>query len=142
MDPISSRIKKITNELKEYLEARIDLLVLNVGEQVTKVLGESLQKLVGFTIFGVGIFFVMIALAIYLGDVLDNEALGYLIVSLPLIVLGALFAKARPRGVAKSIQNQFMEGVLASLEDDKTEEEDKPQVLIQNSPKQLAKGDE
>ncbi len=122
MDQLGSRIKQITSELKEYMEARVDLLVLNIGEQITYWLGESLQKLIGFTILGVGLFFAMIALAIFLGEVLENVALGYLIVSAPLILLGIIFSAAKPRGLARTIQNQFMDGIIKSLEKKGTKE--------------------
>ncbi len=124
MDPLNSRVKQITNELKQYVETRLDLLVLNVGEQVTKWLGESIQKLVGFTILGIGFFFGLISLAIYLGDLLENLALGYLIISMPMILIGLLLASAKPKGIAKSIQNQFMDGILTSIEKKEQETSD------------------
>lgn len=134
MDQLNSRIKQITNELKLYVETRLDLMVLNVGEQVTKWLGESIQKLIGFSILAIGLFFGMLALAIYLGDLLGNEALGYLIVSAPLILIGLLLASAKPKGVAKSIQNQFMDGILKSIEKKK---EDSIEQIPSSTPKAL-----
>lgn len=116
MEQLNSRVKQITNELKQYVEIRLDLLVLNIGEQVTKWLGESIQKLIGFTILAIGLFFGMMALAIYLGDLLQNAALGYGIVAAPLILIGLLLASSKPKGVARSIQNQFMDGILKSIE--------------------------
>lgn len=123
MDQVSNRIKQITYELKAYIETRLDLLVLNVGEQVTKWLGESIQKLIGFTILGIGFFFALIALSIYIGELLNSQPLGFLAVAIPLIIIGALFASTRPRGIANSIQNQFMDGILKSIEkkDDEVE---------------------
>ena len=139
MDQVSNRIKQLTQELKAYIETRLDLLVLNVGEQVTKWLGESIQKLIGFTILGIGFFFALIALAIYLGDLLESPSLGYLAVAVPLILIGALFVSARPRGIAKSIQNQFMDGILESIDKKDDEVELK---LPKSSKKALAESNE
>ncbi len=139
MDQLNSRIKQITSELKEYVETRLDLVVLNVGEQVTKWLGESIQKLIGFTVLGVGLFFGMIALAIYVGELIGNEALGYLIVAAPLILIGLILASAKPKGVAKSIQNQFMDGILKSIE---KKEQKAIKKLPESNQKVLAQGDE
>ncbi len=120
MDQIGSRIKQITSELKEYMETRIDLLVLNVGEQVTAWIGLSTQKVIGFFTISCGLIFASIALAIYLGDVLENQALGYLIVSAPLILLGMILAFFKPFGIAGSVQKQLMAGILKALEEDKS----------------------
>ena len=116
MDQLNSRIKIITNELKQYVETRIDLMVLNFGEQISSWFGESIQKIIGCTIMIIGLFFTLIGLAIYLGELLENLFLGYIIVGLPLILIGLLLASMKPKGVAKSIQNQFMEVILKSLD--------------------------
>ncbi len=119
MDQLSSRLKQITSELKEYLETRIDLLVLNVGDQISAWVGLSTQKIIGYLILSFGLLFASVALAIYLGDVLQNEALGYLIVSIPLMILGLIFAFAKPFGIASSVQKQLMSGILKAIEEEK-----------------------
>lgn len=119
MDQLSSRLKQITSELKEYLETRIDLLVLNVGDQVSAWIGLSTQKVIGYLILSFGLLFASIALAIYLGDLLQNEALGYLIVSVPLLILGLIFAFAKPFGIANSVQKQLMSEILKAIEEEK-----------------------
>ena len=139
MDQFAERIKQITGELKEYIEARIDLMVLNIGEQITQWIGESIQKVIGYTVLGSGIFFLMMAWAIFLGDLLENLALGYLITAVPLMIIGALLASAKPRGLSKSIQNQFMDGILKSIDKKK---EDKALQLPEKPGKQLTQGHE
>jgi hypothetical protein len=139
MDQITDRIKQLSNELKEYVETRLDLMVLNIGEQVTLWLGESIQKLIGYTVLGVGLFFGMIALAIYLGEVLGNAALGYLVTAAPLILIGFILAMAKPKGVARSIQNQFMEGILKSID---KKSSSKPEEISSTPQKQLTSGHE
>ena len=139
MDLITERIKHLTKEFKEYIETRLDLMMLNLGEQLTLWLGETIQKLIGFTVLGVGSLFALIAFAIFLGDLLANPALGYLITGAPLILIGALLTLAKPRRLARSIQQQFMEGILKSIEN-KTAIE-KPELPEANS-KKLKEGHE
>lgn len=122
MDQLGSRLKQITTDLKDYLETRIDLMVLNVSEQVTLWIGQSVQKLIGFTVVGVGLGFGMVALAIYLGQVLGNPAVGYAVIALPLLIIGLFFSTSKPRGIAKSIQNQFMTEILKALDEEKEKE--------------------
>ena len=133
MDQLAHRIKQLTNEYKEYIETRLDLMVLNVGEQVTQWLGESIQKLIGYSVLGVGFLFAMIALAFYLAELLNSTALGFLVVSIPLLIAGAALASARPKGISRSIQNQFMDGIIRSIEKDE-KNNDLPEIV---GPKQL-----
>ncbi|MEQ9308818.1 MAG: hypothetical protein RLN90_05135 [Balneolaceae bacterium] len=119
MDQLGSRLKQLSYELREYIETRIDLLVLNVSDQVTNWISVSIQKIIGFSIIGSGLLFAMIALAIYVGDLLDNEAIGFALVAIPLLLMGLLLAISKPFGIAKNIQKQLMAGVLESLEDEK-----------------------
>lgn len=143
MDLLTKRIKQLTGELKEYIEARIDLLVLNTSEQIAQWMGQSVQKITGFIILGVGLVFAMVALAIYLGEVLDNLALGYLIISVPLLVIGGVLSISKPLGIAKSVQRQFMENILNSIEEKGTEKQKEVIPKLQEQPqKQLTQGHE
>jgi flagellar motor component MotA len=95
-------------------------LVLSVSDKVTQWIGHSFQRILGYSILGLGMMFALIGLAIYLGDLIDNEALGYVIVAAPLLLLGMIFAFSKPMGLAKSIQRQFMSEILKSLEEDQS----------------------
>ena len=119
MDQFGSKIKNISSDLKEYLETRINLIVLNVGDQITQWVGHSIQKIIGLTILGCGLLFVFIAIAIYLGELLNNEAIGFLIVSAPLLLLGIIFLFIKPVGLAKTIQGQLMSGILDAIDEKK-----------------------
>ena len=139
MDQLNSRLKQITGELKEYFETRINLLVLNVGDQVTGWVGITTQKIVGYTILGCGLFFAALALAFYMGDLLENDALGFLLVSLPVLLIGVIFAFSKPFGIAKSIQRQLMSGVIESIEEGKVKEKEVPQLMEGTEKKELKK---
>lgn len=121
MDALNSRIKKITNELKQYVEIRLDLVILNLGEHFSTWLGDSIQKLVGYVILSIGMLFCGLALAIYIGDILNNNALGYLIVALPLLLMGVFLAKSKPKSISDNIRQQCMQSILVALEHKKNE---------------------
>ena len=123
MDQLSQRIKQTTNELKDYLETRFELLVLNVSERVTLWIGETVQQLIGFTILGAGILFGLFALAFYLGEFFESTALGFAVVSAPILILGLILTVIKPKRIARNIQNQFMNDVLKALDENKEESE-------------------
>ncbi|HCD52693.1 MAG TPA: hypothetical protein DEQ34_09620 [Balneolaceae bacterium] len=136
MDPLGSRVKQITNEIREYLEIKIDLVILNITERITLWIGQSVQKMFGYTILSVGLLFALIAFSLYLGDLLNNTSLGFLITSLPLLVIGLILAFSKPGVMARNIQRQFMDEVIRSLE---SEEETKPLELPENSTQDIEK---
>lgn len=117
MDDLGSRIKNITNELKEYVETRLELTVLNISDKVTYIVGQSVQQLIGYTILSVGLLFALVALAIYLGELLDEEWAGYLIVAAPLFLAGLILVIVKPKSIVKRIQNEMLAELLETMKE-------------------------
>jgi hypothetical protein len=114
-EQIGARFKTITNDIKLYVEKRIELLLLNVGEQYSKWIAQSIQKATGlFLLFG-AVVFLLIALAIYLGEVTGNPSLGYVIVSIPFFVLGLLFYYLKPKSLVETLQRHFESELVDAL---------------------------
>lgn len=118
MDDIGKRIKNVTHELKDYIETKLELTLLNIGDKVTYWIGKSIQNLIGYTIFTIGLVFAMIGLAIYLGEVLNEPWAGYAIVSSPFIIVGLLFVIVKPKSISRRIQNQIIAELFDSMDDD------------------------
>jgi len=116
MDQLGQRLKQLSGELKSYFETRLDLFVINVGEQITAWVGASAQKIVGYVFLGVGLFFGLISAAIYIGDLLDEPALGYLIVGTPIVLIGIILVAMKPGAFARNIQQQIMKDILKSID--------------------------
>ena len=132
MDQLGHRLKQLTVELKEYIETRLELLLLDFSEQITSWLGQTIQNTVGILLLAIGFFFGAFALAIYLGDVLGNESLGYLIVSIPFLLIGTIFAVTSSKGLATKVQNQFMKEVIKAID----QKEEKAKQLPEKSEKE------
>lgn len=114
-EQIGARFKTITNDIKLYVEKRIELLLLNVGEQYSKWIAESIQKAAGlFLVFG-AVVFLLVAFAIYLGEVTDRPSLGYVIVSLPLFIVGLLFFYLKPKSLVENLQRHFESELVEAL---------------------------
>ena len=117
MDPLGNLLKQISTDIKEYVEARIDLLFLSVSDTITKWIGQSVQRIIGLSVVLLGFIFALTAAAIALGEWLDNHWLGYLIVSLPLLIVGSILMLSRPGSLSKGIQKQLMSDLLRSLDE-------------------------
>ncbi|WP_445666251.1 phage holin family protein [Fodinibius sp. AD559] len=115
-DQLGKRLRAITSDLKLYLEKRIELTMLNIGEAISGLMAASVQRGIGVFLLLGGICFLLFALAIYLGDLFGSRSLGYVLVSLPLLLVGGLFMYLKPESVFKQIQQQFKNEVIKSIE--------------------------
>lgn len=117
MDVIGNRLKNIKNELQEYIETRLAIKAIDIGEKVTYLIGQFIQQLIGYTVLIIGLLFALIALSLYVGDLVESRALGYAIVSSPFIIVGLIFIITKPKKVALSIQDKIMDELLENLEE-------------------------
>lgn len=136
-DQIGHRLKTISTDVKLYIEKRIELLLLNIGERLSQWAAESIHKLIGISLLAVGAIFTLTTLAIFLSDVLNNPTLGFLIVSVLLLLLGGLFYYLRPHSFSDYMQHQFESEILKVLSLDEKKEkksEELPESTEQEKP--------
>lgn len=134
MDIIGNRLKIIKKELQDYIETRLALKAIDVGEKITYLVGQFIQQLIGYTVLIIGLLFGLVALAIYVGDLVGHLALGYAIVCSPFLIIGLFLVIAKPKSIALSIQDKIMNELLDNLED-------KDEMIKQlSSPKEKSNG--
>lgn len=136
-DRLSARLKAITADMKRYVEKRVELLMLNMGEQMGDWIAWAIQRVTGVMLLLGGFIFLLIALAIWLGELLGSPSLGYVLVSLPLLILGGVILYFQPQSLLKRIQQQFESEMLRALYDAPAEEEEqrrRKQLSAESSP--------
>lgn len=125
-DHITGRLKTLSREMKSYVEKRAELLYLNISDHLARMLAQSVHKFIGILLILAGVLFLMAALALYLGELLNSQALGYLIVSIPILVIGLLFTSLRPRSITRNMQrkmaNEMLKAILEQKKDGKATE--------------------
>ncbi len=119
MDQLGQRIKQVSNELKGYVETRIELLILNLSEKGTFWFGNMIQQSFSFIILGTGLLFGFIALGFYLGELLNSNALGFACIGGFLFLIGLILILMKPKNISRKIQQQFMRDVIEALEEKK-----------------------
>jgi len=122
MDLLGQRIKQVSNELKEYVETRIELLILNLSDKATLWLGDLIQHTFNLVILGTGLVFGLVALGFYLGELLESMAAGFGIIGGFLTLIGLILIIVKPNNVSRKIQNQIMRDVIDALESKKEDE--------------------
>lgn len=117
-DRLGERLKTFSADLKMYFEKRVELIMLSTGEYVSGWIAASLLRAAGGILILLGFSFLMVALAIYLGNVLESESLGYLAVAVLLLLCGILFLYLKPKGILNKLQQQFESEVIKAIEQD------------------------
>lgn len=106
----------IGEEVRLYVEKRIQLLTLVIAEQVSRIIAESMQKLIGILLFGGGFFFIWFALGYFVSDLVNSTGLGFLIVSVPLLIAGYIFMKNKSEKLTAKIQAEMISKAMESVE--------------------------
>jgi len=124
-----SGISGITKEARRYIEKRLELFALSIGEQVSRIVADSIQRLIGILLVTGGLFFAWFALCYYLSDLLGNQALGFLSASIPLLLIGFIFMRIKPNSITRKIQAGILKNFMNSLDQNlytgKTDGQDK-----------------
>lgn len=107
-DAVQDAVKRLPGELRLILEKRLELLALDLGEGVSLMFSRLFFAILGALFLGLAILLGMFSLALFLSDLLDNEALGYLLTALPVLLLGILFVNRRPKSLYLATQNRFL----------------------------------
>ena len=102
-------------DLKTYVENRFELFSISIAEQIATAISGSIQKLVGFIFLLAGVLFIWIALGFFLGDLLKNQALGFLIAGLPPLFVGMVLYNRSSKKMEEKIQSQIIFNVTKQL---------------------------
>jgi len=103
-DVITQRFQLFKKQIKRYIERRIELSVIESGEQLSYLFANLAHQVSGLIILLCGLAFLFIASALYLGELLQRPSLGFVIVSIPLFIIGAIFIRMRPRSLTERIR--------------------------------------
>jgi hypothetical protein len=86
-DSINESADKAAESSEQYLKATQNYIKLKVFEQLTISLSLLGKILLLGSLFSIGAFFLAISVALALGDLLNNTALGYLVVGAIFFIL-------------------------------------------------------
>jgi hypothetical protein len=111
MENIVSQLQHLADEVKSYVNVRIDLLKLNVAETASSIIANTMAKVISGIIFLFFLLFGSIALSLFLSSVIGNSYSGFLIVSGIYLALGLLIWYTRK----KFIQTPIMNAIIRQL---------------------------
>lgn len=116
---------KITSDIREYVEKRVQLLTLTITEQVSRIMAESFQKVLGMFILSFALFFLWFAVGFLIAEIIGSFSAGFAIASLPLFVVGFIFLKSKSKSITEKVQAQLMASILDDIDFEKEAKQDK-----------------
>ncbi|MEX2585903.1 MAG: phage holin family protein [Balneolaceae bacterium] len=120
---MESKIREIIDDVRSYVEKRLELFVLTITERVTFMLADAIQRIVGIFMLAGGIFFLWFAFSFYLSELIGSYSLGFLAGSLPLLIAGLVFVKLQPALLTRKIQDGMLKQFLDAFDSARKEQE-------------------
>lgn len=103
-------------DIRQYVENRIELFSLSVAEQIAMTVSTSIQKFVGLLFLSFGAVFLWIALGFFLGELLNSQALGFLLAALPLLILGFILYSRSSKSLEEKIQTDIIKKIAVDFD--------------------------
>jgi len=98
-------------DIKSYVDSRLELFTISIAEKIASTISASIQKTAGIILLAVGAIFAWAALSLFLGGLLDDNALGFLLGSLPLLLFGFILFKRSSKNLEAKIQSDIIKKV-------------------------------
>lgn len=105
MEEFKLKAEALTKSVGEYFDTYYKLTVVKAADKATGVAASSLAGLATFFLGIFVLFFSGLAAGVWLGDLLDNQVLGYLLVAAFYLLLIILLVVLRKRIVFPFIRN-------------------------------------
>ncbi len=103
-------------DVRKYVENRIELFSITIAEQIATAISASIQKFVGLLFLSFGAAFLWIALGFFLGELLESQALGFFLASLPLLFVGFVLYYRSSKNLENKIQTDIIKRLAINFE--------------------------
>jgi Zn-dependent protease with chaperone function len=122
-DNLTEDAEKLSQNLKEYVSARIELQKLTFVEESTRVFSRFFSTTIIWLLAILVLFFASIGLAILIGQWLENPALGFFILAAGLVVFGLIFYLLSRKWIEQSVLSNIYNMVFSQKKMQQDEDE-------------------
>ncbi len=108
MEELKNKAEDLTKNIGEYVETYYKLTILKATDKVTTITAGALA---GISVLFLGVFvlfFLALALGVWLGQLVNSEAAGYLIVAGIFLLIIVILVMMRKRIVFPMIRNKII----------------------------------
>jgi len=118
----TTQFRTLFTELQRYVRLQKRYLALDTAEKLVALLSTVAVVLVCFVLGAITLFFFTFALALWIGNMVDNNAGGFLCIGVALMMGLYIFYKNRTSWIIKPIA-RFVVGLFAQTEADMDSED-------------------
>jgi Putative Actinobacterial Holin-X, holin superfamily III len=118
MENAFARAEEITDNIKEYINTRIESVKLGVAEKSSAVIANLVAGAVVAVVFFFFIIFTGIALSFALGDWIGKTWAGFLIVATLYLLIGIIVWMVRGKLIRLPIMNAMIQQLFKEDEED------------------------
>jgi hypothetical protein len=111
------KVENLADHVKEYMHVRVDEARLGLAERSSGVIGFLIAGAVVTGIFALCFIFICIAAALFLGRVLDDLILGFLIIATLQLLVGLIVWGARERLLRIPVMNAILDQLFLNEQD-------------------------
>ncbi|HEV7350506.1 phage holin family protein [Telluribacter sp.] len=112
-----SKAEETFGHLIEYAEARWNVIALQISEKSANAASAVITGLSLAVIGLISLLFVSIALAVWLGDLLNSLPLGFVIVAIIYAIVGGVLFSNRKKWIFIPIMNSILESLYREKDD-------------------------
>lgn len=123
LDGYTGQVHSLIAEVKRYLELEKRYIAMDAADKMTVLLSAVATGAVCFVIVAMVLFFVLMATALWVGQVAGNIAIGFLAMSLVLLLLLVLFWMKRKDWIVQPLARLM---VSLFVREDTTQKEATP----------------
>lgn len=112
-------------EIKEYAEKKAELITINYAEKISLAFARFFQRIIGLLLLGSALFFGWFAVGFLLSDLIGNNAAGFALAALPLLIISFIFVNRKSVKLTEKIQAEMMQSILRGREEENGDESGK-----------------
>ncbi|MDI6402195.1 phage holin family protein [Balneolaceae bacterium ANBcel3] len=122
LETFLKNIKKLPGEIKSLLEKRMELFAIEVGERITGLITNAIYRMAGIIGLSLGMILVLFAAAKLVGELVGSEALGFVLVATPILILGGMFFLKKPESMVRATRDRMLTQFLNEFSESQHEE--------------------
>ena len=115
------KIESLVERLREYVNTRIAQVKLSVAERISKVAAVMIAVLLVALVFFLFIVLLSVAGAIAIGEQLNNQWLGFLIMAGIVLLFGFLLWALKDKIIGTPIRNALIKSMFDKEDEDEEE---------------------
>lgn len=114
-DDLGESLQRLPAEIRRLVEKRVELMGLELAEQFSGIFAAIFYRFQGIAILGAGCLLLVFALAFYLGGLLGSTSLGFVIASVPVLLVGFVLMSMKPKSWVRKARERIFAMMMKTV---------------------------